>query len=203
MGFLFKTGYKYGAQSGYLGREAQAKYEKQSSEGSGALKLLMAGRSEFFVALQACIDHPIIGLGPKAEDKDGYMEEFMREYGNRDDYIAMLRSLQSGNVGYRIIPTHSHLASFWLWYGFPGLLLWLYVLFLIIRFFSRYTAAIPQFYGYLCLGATSMVWSIFFNPYGLRLSDNLLIVCLLFSQAIGKRLLPLPIDFEVEARQHV
>ena len=197
-GFLLKTGYEFASKSELLGYEAKAKYEKHSMEGDSPLKLLMAGRSEFFIALSACIDNPILGLGPKAEDRQGYVESFMAKYGNIDDYYAMISNWKRGGIGYAIIPTHSHIASFWLWYGLPGLLLWLYVILLIIQFFRRYMTAIPQLYGYFCLGAVSMMWSIFFNPYGFRLHDNLLIVCLLFARAIGKRLMALPFDYEME-----
>lgn len=185
---LLKMGYSSAANSGMLGEKAQEKYERQTATGRGVLNLLMAGRKEFFVSLIAAKDKPILGHGPKAEDTEGYMERFLRKYGSKEDFENYMRDLAAvirlHRVVYRVIPTHSHVGSFWVYYGIAGLLYWLYVLWLIWKYFRCYAHAIPQYFGYLALSFSGMLWSIFFNPYGFRFGGVLPIVLALFAKAV-------------------
>lgn len=185
---LLKIGYSSAASSGLLGEKAQEKYEKQSATGRGLLNLLMAGRKEFFVSLMAVKDKPILGFGPKAEDTEGYMERFLRDYGSQEDIDNYMRdvaaTIRLHRMVYRVIPTHSHVGAFWVYYGIAGLLYWVYVLCLIWKYFRCYAHAIPQYFGYLALSFSGMLWSIFFNPYGFRFAGVLPIVCALFAKAV-------------------
>lgn len=205
---LYKMAYSTAAHSGYLGEKALTKYERQTATGHGVLNLLMAGRKEFFVSMLAVKDKPLLGHGPKAEDTQGYMERFLREYGSQEDLDNYLRdvaaTIRLHRMVYRVIPTHSFVGSFWVYYGIAGLVYWVYVLWLIWRYFRCYAPAIPQYFGFLALSFTGMIWSIFFNPYGFRFGGVLPIVCALFAKAVYQNkmsLTPQMID-QIENFEH-
>lgn len=202
--FVVKMGYSYLAKNGILGYKAQVKYEKQTTMGSGVLDILMAGRMELFCALFACADRPIVGWGPKAEDKGGYVEKFLTKYGSYEDleqYLRVLRWSAANGCPYRMIPAHTHIGAFWLFYGIFGLLLWLYVFWLMYKYIRCYASAIPQWFGFLGLLLCGKVWAILFSPPGGRIGDVFFIVCLLFCRAVATNKMKLPYEMELEAAQ--
>lgn len=202
---VLKAGYSFAAREGLLGYEAQRKYLKQTRMGDSALKILMAGRMEFFCGVMACLDHPILGFGPKGEDTGGYVERYLREYGAQEDYEHYVADVQwrksRGELSYMAIPAHSYIGMFWISYGIVGLLLWLYVLGMFFMYLRKYASAIPQWYGYVVLGLTAESWHIFFSPFASRFQLPLLICCILFCKAVKKGMLTLPMDMEMEARK--
>lgn len=191
-----KSIYSAMAISGMLGEKSIEKYEKQTSSGKGLLNLLMSGRKEFFISLIAAKDRPIVGFGPRAEDTKGYAESFLLKYGSEEDiqnYFTLIKN-RTARIGdwYRVIPTHSYIGAFWVYYGIIGLLFWLYILMLIWKYFRTYLTAIPHFFGYLSISFPGMLWDIFFSPYGNRFGSVLPIVCVLFARAVAKRRIILP-----------
>lgn len=202
--------YKYAGQKGLLNKEAQQKYENQIAKrdvGGGPLKLLMAGRVEFFVGLYGCLTSPIMGKGPWAIDTDRIYERFLEKYGNArdyDGYMQMQRSMvrSYGRESEHIIPAHSHIIGFWLGYGILGLPYWLYVLWLMYRHYRFHLTVIPQWFGVFALSGIDMLWGIFFSPYGARLGGCLFVVMLLFARAVATGRLNLPLDMEMEARRY-
>lgn len=201
----FKAVYSWAAKSGFMGYEAQQKYLYQTRTGTSALKMLMAGRMEFFCGLIACLDRPILGFGPLQEDTNGYVERYLRDYAAPEDYekyITWVHETAARGEVFRRIPAHSYITCFWINNGILGLLLWLYVLVLFYKFFKRYAHAVPQWYGYICIGISNQIWDIFFSPYGGRVSVPVLICAILFCKAIAEGRLRLPIDMEMEARRY-
>ena len=202
--FCYKAVYSYAAREGILGEAAQNKYLHQTDQGTGIVKMLVAGRTEFFIALTAIVDHPIIGFGPRAEDKKGYAGNFLLKYGTASDissyYYYERNYLGRGMVA--SIPTHSHIMAGWVWCGLPGLVFFLWMLYTIYQHLRFYSACIPQWFGYFALTIPSMIWSIFFNPFGARYTIPLLMVCIHFARAIGRGRLQLPYEMEMEARKH-
>lgn len=200
----YKFMYSYLASNGTLGEEARHKYEWQTARGKGVLNILMSGRKEFFIATTAIIDSPIFGFGPRAEDKNSYAMKFLYKYGSYEDVQAysygLYKCMQMGIIPQ--IPTHSHIMSAWLWCGLPGFLFFLWVLYCMYRHLRFYSAAIPQWFGYFALTIPSMLWSIFFNPFGSRATLPLLMACLFFARAVTEGRLRLPPEMEVEARKH-
>lgn len=197
--------YKVGAQHGVFGVAAQEKYEKQTRDRKGPLGVLMGGRIEFFVAMTAAAQHPILGCGPKAEDRTGLVQEFYRKYGTSEDYDNYVRTevhLRSFGFRARRIPAHSHIASFWLWYGLPGLVLWIYVLWVFFRFFQWHLTVVPQWFGYFAMMIPSTLWGIFFSPFNDRIDICALITCCLLARGIHARRIPLPPDVAMEAWKH-
>ena len=198
---LYKVTYSYAASNGYLGEDARVKYEQQTNRGEGVFSMLVAGRTEFFIALTAIIDHPIIGFGPRAEDTRGYTESFILKYGTEADIRGYYYMLQFVNLGLRAsIPSHSHIMGAWLGCGIAGLVFFLWVFYKFYQHFRYNISAIPQWYGYFALTIPSVTWSILFNPFGDRYVLPLLMVCIFFSRAVRVGKIILPIELEMEAR---
>lgn len=201
---VYKCTYSYAARNGLLSSDAQTKYEHQTEQGTGALAMLMSGRTEFFIALMAIKDHPIVGFGPAAEDKYGYTEKFLAKYGTYEDiqqYYFMWQYFMYQGVR-PMIPTHSHLMAGWVWCGLPGAIFFVWMLFVLYKHIKCYLAAIPQWFGYFALTIPSMVWSIFFNPFGVKWNIGLLMACIYFARAVGTRKMILPYELEMEVQRH-
>ena len=204
--FALKETYASLAVNGKLGYKAQQKYLKQTAAGKSALAILMAGRMELFCGLFACVDKPIIGWGPMAEDTGGYVANYLSKYASDEDFERYVNSVQADAIyGYRrrMIPAHSHIEAAWLHYGIFGLILWLYVFFLMYKYLRSYAASIPQWFGYLASGLCGMVWTIFFSPPGGRLGDMFFVACLLCCRAVAKNKMALPHQMQIEiSKQH-
>lgn len=191
-----KTGYKYMAQNRMLNEKAQRKYEGQVKDSNSMLSMLVGGRSECFAGLLACFDNPIWGFGPWSVDSKNYYGEFVAKYGAYEDYADYMKNRQR-YIEMRIyppMPTHSHIVGFWVRYGILGLPYWFYVLYLMYRFLKHNIAAIPQWFGLLSIMVVNNLWHIFFSPFGMRVEDCMFVVCLLFSDAVGRGRIALPQD---------
>ena len=202
--FIAKAGYQWAALNNYLGEGAREKYERQSAGGSGIIKLIIGGRSDAFVGLLAVADSPILGKGYWAKDTEGYYETFLSRYGTLDDYDEYYkRRMYYARMGFhreRMISCHSHITSFWLWYGLPGLLFWIYVIYVIFRYLKRDVAAVPQWFYWLVAGIPGLIWHIFFSPFNNRFGLPLLVVGMLIARAVrfGKYQLPWEMIKEIE-----
>lgn len=198
--FVAKSGYKFLAENDYLNEEARQKYEAQTKGGTGLVSMIVGGRGVVFASLYACLQRPIWGYGPWAIDKDGMYAEFLRKYGDADDY----REYEE-NLAYRmqigkppLIPGHSHIFGFWISYGILALPFWLYVYFLIFRHLRRNLTVIPHLYGYFALSIAHSLWHILFSPYGGRMSLPIFIVLMLFAEAVRKGRVQLPPEMQRE-----
>ena len=203
--FAMKSVYSYAASNGLLGFDAQTKYMRQTSRGTGIIDLLMGGRMETFCGLQAALDRPIMGHGAKAEDRNGYVERYLEKYGSSEDLQRYLESLllavKRGLGGYRFIPLHSYIISFWVQYGIIGLFFWLYVLYLVFMYFKHYASAIPQWYGYLCVSISAFIWDVIFSPFSDRLGVSFMICCILFVKSVYEHRLMLPYKMEIAVQK--
>lgn len=193
--------YKYAAVKGMLNEAAQRKYVGQTKKGSGPMALIMSGRSDFFIGLMACLDRPAFGFGPWAPDEGGYYTlNFLSKYGDYEDYKKYYSDLAaSARMGFStsLLPAHSHIVGFWLWYGILALPLWPYVLKKTFEYLHSYMDAVPQWFGIVALTSPGMLWSIFFSPFGGRFMDSFYITTLLISIAVGKGVIRLPREMQV------
>lgn len=199
LGLAFKGFYQVAATNGWLGEQAQTKYEQQSKGGRGILALLMGGRGETFVGLFACLDRPLVGHGPWALDTNDYYVDYLVKYGQPEDYDQYVQTMlyfQRMGLSSRVwlIPAHSHIVGFWLWYGIFGLVFWVYVLKLIYDWFRNSSSAIPQWYGYFAVSIPPFLWGIFFSPFGSRVQTVAIIVCLLMARAVQRGRIQLPME---------
>lgn len=179
VGLGVKVVYQYAVKNGYMGEEELRKYEMQTRTegGESVLSMLMSGRAEFFICLFAAVDNPIIGLGSFPIDNDGYTMEFLSKYGTPQDY-ERVKNAEIEN-GARIIPWHSHIATYWLWHGVLGLIFWIYVFLLVGKTLFLRMHAYPPWFGYLSMTLPLFAWDILFSPLGLRVNIAALLVSML------------------------
>ena len=189
-------GYKVSASYGWLGEDARKKYEAQTEGGSGGIgRLILGGRGESFIGLLACRDKPIIGWGPWAMDENGYAEEFITKYGTWDD-VQNMRSFREWQMKHgintRMLSCHAYITEFWAWYGIWGLVFWLYVIFVLLRYLKQDVSAVPQWYAWLACSVPGIFWGIFFSPLQDRFSVPLFVVACLMARAVRKGRFQLP-----------
>lgn len=204
--------YKFAGRAGLLNEKAQQKYDHQikmavSEKGFDPLRMIMAGRIEFFVGLYECIKSPIVGYGPWALDTEGIYEDFLSKYGAPEDYDRYVREQEYLSKVYQthrygFISGHSQILQFWLSYGILGLPYWLYVVYLVCQFFRRYLSFLPQFYGFFVVFAISFMWDIFFSPFSKRMGYGLFITVLLLVRAAAMGQIFFPRQLEIEAMAH-
>ena len=86
-----------------------------------------------------------------------------------------------------MLPGHSYVITFWLWYGFGGLVCMLYVGWLYFSTLKNRMYVVPELYGYFAFALPSVIWAWFFSPFGTRTSSTFLMVLCLFVNAIEQR----------------
>ena len=200
--FVMHAAYRVVATKGLLGEDARQKYEIQSHGENSIGRLILGGRAQAFVGLLACRDKPIVGWGPWAIDTQGYREEFMTKYGTMEDVMEFYKSQQRlgamGIANDRLIPCHAYITEFWVWYGIAGLIFWIYVMFVLLRYLRQDAYAVPQWFAWLACSIPGMFWSIFFSPFSSRFGVSLFIVACLMARAVRKGLFSLPSQMVME-----
>jgi hypothetical protein len=149
---------KYAARRGFFDESTQAKFETQAK---GDYGVLVGGRPETLVAIQAIQDSPIIGHGsfPFGPQYLQLEQDIQYEHGYSD-------TDEPEDVQFKVIPTHSHLTLGWVESGILGGIFWIYVLVLTLRAVFRLSAVRPQLaplYVYLLV---SFLWDILYSPFG-------------------------------------
>lgn len=145
--------YAQAAERGILGEHEQEKFLMQVGERG----VLLSGRREALVSLQAIMDRPLFGHGSWATNED-YAIQFWGLLGVDVDNIPPDAD--------DLIPTHSYLFGAWVEGGVFAAFFWMYVLVLIGR-----AAMIVVYNSGLIDPITAFVlpslgWAIFFSPYG-------------------------------------
>jgi hypothetical protein len=149
---------KYAAQRGFFDESQASKFLGQAE---GDYGVLVGGRPETLVAIQAIRDSPIIGHGsfPFGLKYMQLKQDIQYEHGYTD-------SDEPEEVDYPVIPTHSHLTLAWVEGGILGGICWIYILILVIRAVLRLSALGPHLaplYSYLLVG---FLWDILYSPFG-------------------------------------
>jgi hypothetical protein len=148
--------YVTAVESGWLGDQAQSKYETQAS---GDLGLLLGGRSEMLISTLAIADSPILGHGSWARDFH-YVEL----------YVTLLESSGAVIVGdpYEsdLIPTHSHLFGAWVEAGIFGASFWAFIIVIIMVAAYRCLKVenIPT--SFVAFFLFLLLWDVLFSPFG-------------------------------------
>lgn len=171
--------YSAAASLGLLGPEAQAKYNDQA----GAFGVVLGGRPEALVSIQAIRDSPVLGHGSWAVDPT-----YAQLLADRQEELGY--EVTPEYVGAELIPVHSHLLGAWVWAGFLGALFWFAVaaiaVWLLANLHSRRLEVAPL----VIFGAILLLWDIAFSPYGLagRITTPYgLALCLLGLRLIAQR----------------
>jgi O-antigen ligase len=141
----------------------ESQKEKFISQAGGDYGVLVGGRPETLVAIQAIRDSPIIGHGsfPEGLKYIQLKQEIQYQHGySETDEPA------DAETAIPVIPTHSHLTLAWVEGGIFGGLCWIYILILTVRGVLRVTALRPHLaplYSYLLI---SFLWDILYSPFG-------------------------------------
>lgn len=183
LGFAGKAVYSFAASHNLMGEVELEKYEKQA-KGKSALDTLMAGRTDFFIALLAIKDHPFRGHGSYAFDHHGYILDFVSQHGTPNDVQGMMRLRESLGVG--TIPAHSHILTYWLWGGILGLLPWIYITYLLLVTLFRRLDVYPPYFGLFAMVIPNLIWAVFFSPLGNRIFMGFMISSCLVVRAMKR-----------------
>lgn len=149
---------KFGADTGLFDESVSQKFQTQAN---GKFGVLVGGRPETLVAIQAIRDSPIIGHGSFAVDPrySELMQELQYEYGYSDTDLP-------NDSEEPAIPTHSHLTMAWVESGIFGGIFWIFVLGLTFRGVIKVSLtrpALAPIYSYLLL---NFVWNVCYSPFG-------------------------------------
>ena len=150
--------FKYGASKKIFDESTNEKFVGQAK---GDFGVLVGGRPETLVAIQAIIDSPIIGHGsfPFGLKYLRMEQDLQYQHGYSD-------SDEPDEVFYPVIPTHSHLTLAWVEGGILGGVCWIYIFILVLRAVLRLSVARPAFaplYAYLLV---NFLWDILYSPFG-------------------------------------
>jgi hypothetical protein len=148
----------YAAQKGIFDEATNAKFQAQAE---GDYGVLVGGRPETLVALQAIRDSPIVGHGsfPFGLKYMQMKQDIQYEHGYSE-------SDEAEEVDYPVIPTHSHLTLAWVEGGILGGICWIYIFILVFRSILRLTSLRPvlaPLYSYLLV---NFLWDILYSPFG-------------------------------------
>ena len=200
--FAAKQTYQIAATSGWLGEKALKKYELQTKGKKGIMALIMGGRMESLCGLIACVDKPIIGFGPWAQDNNGYTEEFLARYADWEDYESHIKSIAYANAhGFamrNLIPCHAVVTELWLWYGIFGLIFCLYVFFAMLRYLKEDCWAVPQWFFWIGASIPGLFFNMLFNPLSSRVGIPFIVVACLIVRAVRKGRVQLPYEMILE-----
>ena len=151
--------YGHLAAGGSLGLAAQLKYLQQTS---GDASLLLAGRSETLVSIQAIKDSPILGHGSWAQDP-----YYVRIYFARLAEIGLPAPIDYyiNTFGY-LIPSHSYLFGSWVEAGVLGVPIWIWLLGVTTKALYKLLKEQQIASGLVSIAAFSLLWDVPFSPFG-------------------------------------
>ena len=155
---LLNVAIKYGAQRGIFDESTNGKFQAQAS---GDYGVLVGGRPETLVAIQAIRDNPIIGFGsfPYGEKYRQMQQDIQYEHGYSE-------SDEPEEVDYPVIPSHSHLTMAGIEGGILGGICWICIFIQVFRSTLRLSAIrspLAPLYRYLLV---SFLWDILYSPFG-------------------------------------
>lgn len=158
---LLLLGYGELAAQGALGAAAREKYYMQS--GDGGVGLLLGGRPESLVSIQAIIDSPILGHGSWA--KDPYYTHLFQARLRAAGLLVPDDYRDIGKMTEFLIPTHSHLLGSWVEAGVLSVPFWAWTIFL--AFSALYSAIRVHWQPnvLVALISLSMLWDVLFSPF--------------------------------------
>ncbi|MFD1612625.1 hypothetical protein ACFSCW_12510 [Sphingomonas tabacisoli] len=150
------------ASTGVLGHAAQAKYYAQLG-GTSGLNVIIGGRPEALVSLQAIADSPIIGHGSWARDPYYSLLYFssLKEAGLQatDTYQ------QLGELSEFLIPSHSYVFGTWVEAGIAAVPIWIYVMLLAFRALYANVRLRTEANALISLVALVVMWDVLFSPF--------------------------------------
>ncbi|GAA3952815.1 hypothetical protein GO495_21835 [Chitinophaga oryziterrae] len=148
--------------SGEFGGKHAGTQLEETGNPYNPFSLISQGRGEFFVAIEAIKDAPILGHGSWAVDKDNHYRMMMF----KDADAGKFRENSLNNSG--VIPSHSVLLGAWLYAGIVGFLVMLYIFNLVLKR-AFYLIKDPRametpYYPLIVLYTVQLIWTFPFSP---------------------------------------
>lgn len=156
--FTANQAIKFATSHGFFDESTQGKFQTQEE---GQLGVLVGGRPETLVAIQAIRDSPLLGHGSYAVDPKYTLleKEIAYQYGYAETDMADPDDSDG-------IPAHSHLTQSWVESGIFGGIFWIYAWLLTLRailvLISQGSTMAPL-YSFLL---TAFLWDILYSPMG-------------------------------------
>ena len=122
----------------------------------------MSGRRDFLVSLYAGCHSPIFGYGSYAEDEENFKEQVICKIENPENAWKYL------GHGSRMLKGHSYILGAWVYSGVLGLVFWMYVLVMIVRFLWARIRQLNEMSVFYLLLSGFMIWNILFSPFSDR-----------------------------------
>lgn len=148
--------------SGEFGGKHAGTQLEEAGNPYNPFSLISQGRGEFFVAIEAIKDKPLLGHGSWAVDAGNHYRSLMFKDMDRDK----ARQLSLDNSG--VIPSHSVLLGAWLYAGIIGFLCMFYLFWLAMkRAFSLIMderAMETPYYPLIVLFTIQLIWTFPFSP---------------------------------------
>lgn len=160
--------YEYLASNRILGERAYAKYYMQKHSKLG----LVSGRGDFFQSVYLVSKNPIFGYGSYARNTDGALDDY---------YISNGISYNRVELHDNMLPGHSYLMGSWLFAGILGALFWIYIIFLIGKFFRGALLYDKELIGINVLLTFAVLWNILFSPFANRLNFLFYIIMIILT----------------------
>ncbi|MGA3224798.1 MAG: hypothetical protein ABSC65_13615 [Acidobacteriaceae bacterium] len=190
--YVANASIKFAAKHDFFDESQNSKFISQAE---GDYGVLVGGRPETLVAIQAIRDNPIIGHGsfPEGMKYIQLKHDIQYEHGYSESDEP-----EDAETETPVIPTHSHLTLAWVEGGILGGLCWIYILILTVRGILRVTALRPHLaplYSYLLI---NFLWDILYSPFG---SFNRIraAFCILLSYSLLKA--PMAVTLQVRGPQ--
>jgi hypothetical protein len=177
VGSLVFFGYKSAVTKGLLGSEAELKFIQQTSTNTN---LLFTSRSEVFSQFVAIRSSPIVGHGSYAP-LTAEIREKLLPWLIENRLQSNLIQLESG-IRY-VIPVHSGIFGFWVWFGILSVPFFIYTFklaFAVIR--TKRSSPIIYYFAIL------ICWDILFSPFGMyaRMQYPITLIGMLLFSEMGK-----------------
>jgi O-antigen ligase len=148
--------------SGEFGGKHAGTQLEETGNPYNPFSLISQGRGEFFVAIEAIKDAPILGHGSWAVDKDNHYRMMMF----KDVDAGKFRENSLNNSG--VIPSHSVLLGAWLYAGVVGFLVMLYIFILVLKkafyLIKDERAMETPYYPLIVLYTVQLIWTFPFSP---------------------------------------
>jgi O-antigen ligase len=154
--------YVNAVMSGEFGGKHAGEQLERMDNPYNPLGLILQGRGEFFVAIEAIKDRPFFGHGSWATDDDNhYRMMMMKEFTQ-----SKVREYTTGNTS--VIPSHSVLLGAWLYSGIIGFLAIFYIFNLSLKrafFLIRDPYAMESpYYPIVIVFTVQLIWTFLFSP---------------------------------------
>jgi len=176
--------YGYAADQGWLSPEATQKYESQASE--AGLPLIIAGRSESLVSVEAVMDAPLLGHGSWPENPYYADRLAFRRY-----QLGLSKSMTPSED--TLIPTHSHLLGSWVEAGLAGGIFWSIVLFLAGKSMLLSCRSKSHMQALYLFCAVLLIWDVLFSPFsGFRRLETAFLLLVVLRALLQRSSMPSP-----------